>query len=503
MADKQAVIIGGGVGGLATACLLGKAGYAVTVIEKNEQLGGRAGLLETNGFRFDTGPSWYLMPDVFEHFFELLGEDVHDHLKLVKLSPSYRVFYKGTGQRVDMTGDFATDAAAFAAMEPGADAQLEKYLTRSAYMYKTSVERFLYKNYDRLSDFLTPEVMKAGAKMAIFSTMDRYVRRYFRDPRLQKIMEYPLVFLGASPYNAPALYSLMSHVDFTQGVYYPMGGMYEFVQALVGIGKRHGVQYVLNTPAEQIVVTDGQARGVVAGGKTFAADVVISDADIHHTETKLLQPTERDHSPRYWRSRTLAPSALLMYLGVDKQYPSLAHHNLLFSEDWRRNFAEIFGKQPGLHFPTDPSLYVCAPGKTDPSVAPKGKENLFVLVPLASGLQYTDDQLAAYAQKTLQTLETELDLPGLRSHISFEKLFCVKDFASRFHSLQGTGLGLAHTLRQTAIFRPRNMSRKVGGLYYVGANVHPGIGLPTTLISAELAYKRLTGDRSHRPLSSL
>ena len=487
---QRTVIIGGGFGGLAAACLLGKAGYDVQVFEKNEQLGGRAGQFRAEGFTFDTGPSWYLMPDVFEHFFTQLGEQLEDHIDLIKLSPSYRVTYKGRDQQVDMTGIVEKDTATFEAIEPGAGTQLEKYLERSTFTYQTAIDRFLYKNYDSVSDFLTPEIMKAGLQLSIFSNMHRYVRRYFKDPRLQQIMQYPLVFLGASPYNAPALYNLMSHVDFKQGVFYPQGGMYTLVEALVRIGKKYGVRYHVNTPVERILTQESKVRGIIVNGKEVSADIVVSNADIAYTESQLLQPHERDHSEAYWQKRTLAPSALLMYLGIDKQYDSLLHHNLLFSEDWRENFSQIFNK-PQL--PTDSSFYVCAPGKTDPSVAPQGKENLFVLVPIASGLDYTDEQLDNYADTILETMEKELHVPGLRHHISYKKLFSVKDFASRFNSYQGTGLGLAHTLLQTAAFRPKNASKKVTGLYYVGANVHPGIGLPATLISAELLMQRLEG----------
>lgn len=490
MHAKTVIVIGGGIGGLAAACLLGKAGYKVQVVEKNAQLGGRAGLLKAKGFTFDTGPSWYLMPDVFEHFFALLGERVTDHLQLVKLSPSYRVFYKGTGQRLDITGNIALDARTFERIEPGAGQQLRAYLARASYAYDVATSRFLRKNYDRLSDFITPEVLRAAPKLSLFSTMDAYVSRSFTDPRLKKIMEYPLVFLGASPYKAPALYSLMSHADMTQGVLYPMGGMYTLVEALVRIGKTYGVQYHTSESVEHIMVAGKQATGVRTTKRQLTADIVISDAGVHHTETSLLPPHLRDHSAAYWRRRTLAPSALLLYLGVNRQYNSLAHHTLLFSNDWRQNFAELFGKH-ALHFPTDPSLYVCAPSKTDPSVAPPGHENIFVLVPVAAGLTYSQSELTAFTAQTLRTIEKELALPNLTKHIIYKKAFAVKDFATTYNSHRGSGLGLSHTLKQTALFRPRNQSKKVKGLYYVGADVHPGIGLPPVLISAELLLERL------------
>jgi phytoene desaturase len=266
------------------------------------------------------------------------------------------------------------------------------------------------------------------------------------------------------------------------------------------MGKKHGVVYRTNANAEKIIIRGDTAVGVQAGGKVIAADIVVSNADMHFTESALLDAKHRDHSARYWKSRTLAPSALLLYLGINRRYPSLKHHNLLFSDDWRGNFAEIFG---GKTFPTNPSLYVCTPSKTDPTVAPKGAENLFVLVPISAGITYSEAELQAFIDQVLLSLEKELRLPDLRRHIVYQKHFCVADFAEQYNSFQGTGLGLSHTLRQTAIFRPSNKSKKVRGLYYAGAGVHPGIGLPTALISAELVYKRLTDDRSAQPLKSL
>ncbi len=486
--QKKAIIIGAGFGGLSLSILLARDGWDVTVLEKNEQAGGRAGVAKAEGFTFDLGPSWYLMPDVFDRFFESVGEKTSDYYDLVRLQPSYRVTFKDYDQRVDIYGDLARDSKTFDAIEPGAGKKLGEYLKRSAHVYDVSVNKFLYRNYDSAKDFMSPALAREAHKLSLFSTMDTYVRKYFKDLRLQQIMQYPLVFLGSSPYNAPALYNLMSHVDFNQGVFYPQGGLYEVTKALVKIAHKNGVKIQLNTPVDKIIVKDKKAVGVESNGETIYADAVISNADPHHTETQLLEKPQRDHSDKYWQSRTLAPSALLMYLGVDKQYGSLQHHNLVFSKNWKQNFDQIFDNPS---FPDDPSLYVCAPSKTDPSVAPKGKENLFVLVPIAAGLEYTDKELENYTDKILVTMEKEMKLPGLRKNIVYKKLFCVKDFESRFNSLQGTGLGLAHTLKQTAIFRPSNKSKKVSGLYYVGANVHPGIGLPVCLISAELVRRRL------------
>lgn len=499
MNKQTAIIVGSGFGGLGSAALLAKAGWSVTVLEKNEMVGGRASYFKAKGFTFDMGPSWYLMPDVFEHFFELLDEDVNKLLKLKKLGPSYRIFYKDIDQKVDIYSDLKKDLPTIEKIEPGAGEALKRYLDQAGYQYGVAKDRFMYKNYDSARDFLTREMATEGRKLSVFSSMDKYVGKFFKTDQMQKIMQYPLVFLGSSPFNTPAIYNIMSHIDFNMGVYYPQGGIYKITEALAGVAKKHGAKLKVNTAVKKIIVKDGRAVGVkLENGKELFADIVISNADIYHTEQKLLEEQYRTKSKKYWEKRTLAPSALIMYLGVKGKVPTLTHHNLLFSKDWKQNFSEIFDNPM---WPTDPSLYVCAPSKTDKTVAPDGHENLFVLVPIASGLKYTEKQLEKYADQVLQTMEQEMKIPDLRSRIVYKRLFSVKDFDTRYNSYQGTALGLAHTLRQTAIFRPNNISKKVKKLYYVGAGTNPGIGMPITLISAELMYKRLINDKSAGPLT--
>jgi len=498
MKKQSAIIIGSGFGGLGSAALLAKAGWDVTVLEKNEMVGGRASVFSAKGFTFDMGPSWYLMPDVFEHFFELLGEDVNKLLKLKKLGPSYRIFYKDDDKKVDIYSDLVRDLPTIEAIEKGAGEALKRYLDQAGYQYDVAKDRFMYKNYDSFRDFFTKEMATEGRKLSVFSNMNRYVGKYFKTDQMQKIMQYPLVFLGSSPYNTPAIYNIMSHIDFNMGVYYPQGGIYKITEALAGVAKKHGAKLKVKTGVTQIIVENGQAVGVkLENGRELRADIIISNADIHHTEQKLLAPEYRTKSEKYWQKRTLAPSALIMYLGVKGKVPSLTHHNLLFSKDWKKNFSEIFDAPK---WPTDPSLYICAPSKTDKSVAPAGHENMFVLVPIASGLSYTEKQLEKYADRVLRTMETEMDIPDLKERIVYKRIFSVKDFSSRYNSYQGTALGLAHTLKQTAIFRPNNVSKKVRNLYFAGAGTNPGIGMPVTLISAELMYKRLINDRSAGPL---
>ena len=498
---QKALIIGGGIGGLATACLLAKKGFDVELVEKNEKIGGRANIFEEKGFVFDMGPSWYLMPDVFEHFFDLMGEKIQDHLELQKLTPSYRIFFKDEGKVLDLNSNVEEDKKLFESLEQGSGAKLEEYLALSKMQYEIAIKDFMYKNYDSVFDFFNKRVMTEGRKLSVLSAMNTYVGKFFKSKIVQKIMQYQLVFLGSSPYNTPALYNIMSHIDFNMGVFYPKGGIYKIIEALGTIAQKNGVKIRTSAPVKQIIIKDKKATGIeLENGEVISADLVISNADIEHTETKLLPEDSRSLKEKYWKKRTMAPSAFIMYIGMKDQVPSLTHHNLIFSKDWEKNFSQIFDKP---QWPEDPSLYVCCPSKTDPTVAPQGKENLFVLVPIASGLEYDEASLAMYKDKILSTMEKEMNIPNFKNRIEYMRVYSVKDFAKDYNAYKGSALGLAHTLMQTAFFRPNNRSKKVNNLYYVGAGTNPGIGMPICLISAELAYKRIMNIKDPHPLEKL
>ncbi len=498
---KRIVIIGSGIGGLGAAGLFAKMGCDVTVLEKYSLFGGRAGLFKHEGYRFDMGPSWYLAPDLFEHYFDLLGEDINDHLDLIRLKPSYRIFFKNDSDKVDIYSDGEVDQKTFEDIEPGTGDMLKAYLKQSAYQYDVATQHFMYKNYDSIFDFFNKRVMTEGQKLSVFSKMHPFVARYFKTKKLQQIMEYTMVFLGTSPYEAPALYNLMSHMDFNQGVFYPNGGFYKLIETLVNVAEKNGAVLRSDSEVSKIIVEDGKTTGVeLVDGSRIPADIVISNADMWFTETRLLEKRWRSYRERYWRKRTMAPSAFIMYLGINRKIPELIHHNLYFSEDWRKNFDDIY-KEPKL--PDDPSLYICAPSVTDSGVAPDGKENLFVLVPIASGLDIVEEEKQRYADKIIGMIEKEFGIQGLRESIEYRRIYTVDDFAADYHSYRGSALGLAHNLRQTAIFRPKNRSKKVPNLYYVGAGTNPGIGTQICLISAELVYKRVFGIDTAEPLQSI
>ncbi len=499
--DKKLIVIGGGIGGLAFAALAGKIGYDVTLLEKNDKLGGVANQFEAEGFTFDMGPSWYLMPDVFQNYFELLGEKVEDYLDLTQLDPSYRIFFQGKGRSLDFYSDLERDLPTFEMLEPGSGPKLKEYLEKSKYQYEIALGGFMYKNYDNITDFLNKQVATEGRELEVFAKMSDYVAKYFTTDEVQKVMQYTLVFLGSSPYNTPALYNIMSHIDFNMGVFYPQGGIHQIPLALKQIGEKNGVKYRTNVNVKAINTKRGpKVKGVtLENGEVLEADIVVSNAPVHHTESLLPKPY-RDHSQKYWDKRTLAPSALIMYLGVKGKVDSLTHHNLLFSTDWKKNFGEIFDTP---QWPSEPSLYICAPSKTDPTVAPEGDENLFILVPIPPRMDYTDAELESQADRMLGIIEKEMLIPDLRERIIYKRVFSSKDFTQHYNKLGGTALGLAHTISQTAILRPNNQSKKVENLLYVGGDTNPGIGMPIQLISAELALKRLIGDKTSGHLKEI
>jgi phytoene desaturase len=458
----------------------------VTLIEKNDQLGGRASRLEVDGFRFDMGPSWYLMPDVFERFFEHFDHDPADYYDLTRLDPHYRIFFKD-GDRVDMVPDLETNRQTFESYEPGAGERFDEYLRKSKQNYEVGMEHFVYEDRTSISDYLDWNVAKNARGLSLIGSMQDHVEKYFQHPKLQQIMQYTLVFLGGAPNNTPALYNLMSHVDFNMGVYYPENGLGGVVDGIVELGEELGVDFRTDTPAAEIRGREGAFVTRTRSGEEFYSDHVVSDADYRHTEMELLPPEKRQYDPDYWDSRTYAPSAFLLYLGVEGNVDPLAHHSLVLPTDWEDHFETIF-EEPA--WPDDPAYYLCVPSQTDDSVAPEGHSNLFALVPIAAGLEDTPELRETYRDLVLDDVKENTGV-DLRDRIVVEETFCVNDFADRYNSTQGTALGLAHTLRQTALFRPSHRSSAVDGLYFTGAFTTPGIGVPMCLISGQLTAEAM------------
>jgi 1-hydroxy-2-isopentenylcarotenoid 3,4-desaturase len=515
---RRVIVIGGGIAGLATAALLASRGHSVDVLEKNDTLGGRVGSFERDGFRFDTGASWYLMPEVFEHFFALLGTSAGKELDLTVLDPSYRVFFEGHSRPVDVRPDRAHNRAVFESIEPGAGARLDAYLRSAEETYDIALRRFLYSSFDGPSAFLHPDVVRRTPRLIRLLTrsLDRHVAAQFSDNRLRQVLGYPAVFLGSSPRRAPSMYHLMSRLDLGDRVLYPQGGFTRLIEVIAALAERHGARLHTGTQVTAILTRDGtrggrsQVKGVAhesGGGRhTLPADVVVRAADLHHLENALLPPPLQTHPQRAWRRRSPGPGAVLAMLGIEGRLPQLAHHSLFFTSDWDRNFGDIFGRRPRV--PDPASVYVCKPSASDPTVAPDGCENLFVLVPVPADVAigrggddgHGSEAVERAADAAIDQVAAWAGAPDLRNRIRVRHTVGPEDFARDYHAWRGGALGLEHTLRQSAFLRPGNRSSKVDGLLYAGASTVPGVGLPMCLISAELVLKRLTGDRSALPV---
>jgi len=502
---SRAIVIGGGIAGLACAALLAREGHSVVLLEKNAEFGGRVGSWEKDGFRFDTGPSWYLMPEVFDHFFRLLGTSADEQLRLVQLDPGYRVYAEGYDDALDVAADVQENLATFEAVERGSSRRLAAYLDRSRELYELSKQRFLYSTFEKLGPVFGGGVLRRGGRLGrlMVESLGSLTRRTVKDRRLRQILGYPAVFLGSAPDLAPSLYSLMSHLDLADGVLYPLGGFVTVIDRIAQLARAEGAELRAGTAVTRIRVEGGRAVGVeLADGSILDADLVVSAADLHHTETELIaDPAERSYPEQSWATKTPGPSALLVLLGVRGELPQLEHHTLFFSKDWTANFGAIFSEP--THLPEVPSLYVCKPSAADATVAPDGSENLFVLVPIPADPALGDGQapaMEALADRVIAQISDWAGIPDLAERIVVRRTIGPADFATDFNAWKGTALGLAHTLRQSAFFRPGNASKKVDGLYYAGSSTIPGVGLPMCLISAELLIKRLRGDTSAGPL---
>ena len=495
---SAAIVIGGGITGLATAGLLAKEGHQVTLLEKQPEVGGRAGRWEKDGFQFDTGPSWYLMPEVFDHYFALMGTSAAEQLNLVRLDPGYRVLFE-EGEPVTVRSGREESIQLFESIEPGAGKRLGRYLDSASDTYEMAKKRFLYSTFASFAPLLRPDVLGRLPTLArlLLQSLHSRAAKTVKDPRLQQLLGYPAVFLGSSPFVTPSMYHLMSHLDLTDGVYYPMGGFTRVIESIATLATDAGVEIRTSAPVRRIVVDNGAAVGVEhEDGSFLPADIVVSTADLHHSETELLEPKNQTYPEKYWRKRVAGPGALLLYLGVRGELPQLEHHTLLFAKDWRANFDAIFGSRTRV--PDVPSLYVCKPSGVDPQVAPEGHSNVFVLVPVPAdpGLKKLD----ALGDRVIEQIAEWADIPDLADRIVVRRTVGPADFARELNSWKGSSLGPAHVLGQSAFFRGSNRSRKVRGLFYAGSSSAPGIGLPMCLISAELVIKRLRGDVSTTPL---
>jgi phytoene desaturase len=484
----KVIVVGAGIGGLSLAALLGKRGHDVTVIEKNEQPGGRARVWEKDGFVFDMGPSWYLMPEIFDHYFEHFGKKTEDFYELIRLNPSYRIFFPDS--TLDISADLEENMELFNQLEENGAEKLRKYLDQAQEKYEYLLDGLMYEDLSGILSMLNPKLMAAGWKLSILSNIDKLTKKYFDSERARKILQYSIVFLGGNPKNTPALYSMISHIDFNLGVWYPYGGLGKIVDATFGLAKQYGVDLRFGEEVEDIVIEDKVAKRVITDKGEYEGDIVVSNADYPHSEIDLVDEDYETYSQDYWESKIIAPSAFVLYLGLDKKVDALTHHNVILDHDWVKHFEQIF-KEPS--WPDEPAYYLCCPSKKDDTVAPEGKENIFVTIPISPGIEDTPEIREAYFDKIVAHMEKVLDT-GIKNHVIVKRIFSLNDFADDYNAYKGTAVGLTHTFSQSAFFRPRHKSKKVKNLYYSGQYTHPGIGVPMVLISAEIVADLIEED---------
>ena len=486
---KRIVVIGSGFAGLSAACVLAKQDFKVTILEKNKQPGGRAGVWEKDGFRFDMGPSWYWMPDVFENFFALFGKKPSDFYELKRLDPGYRIYY-GKDDVINVPAERPELAHLFESIEPGSSVKLDAFLKQAEYKYKAGMGEYVFRPSHSISEFIDWNLIRKSFSLQLLGNMRKHIRQYFKNPKLIKLLEFPVLFLGATPQNTPAMYSMMNYADLVLGTWYPMGGMNEIVKAMVTLAESLGVEIQLDTELTKIEVTGTKASHVITNRGNMEAALVIAGADYQHVDQHLLDEPYRNYSKKYWDSRTLSPSSLLFYIGINKKLKNIQHHNLFFDEDFEQHAKEIYTTP---QWPEKPLFYVCCPSQTDNTVAPEGCENLFFLMPVAPGLEDNAPIREKYFELMISRFEN-ITGESIRDAIIVKRSYALNDFKTDYHSFKGNAYGLANTLTQTAFFKPAMRNKHVKNLLYTGQLTVPGPGVPPALISGQIVAKEAMKD---------
>jgi phytoene desaturase len=479
---KKVIVIGSGFAGLSAATHLANKGFDVTILEKNPSVGGRARQFAADGFTFDMGPSWYWMPEVFEQYFAFFGKKRADYYDLHRLDPSYTVTFSD-GDTMRLPAKMSELEALFESYEAGSALKLRQFLAEAKYKYDVGMGEFVKKPSHSIFEFADLRVVKSLFQLEMFTNISKVIRGLFKNQKLVQLLEFPVLFLGATPQKTPALYSLMNYADMSLGTWYPMGGMFEIIKAMQHLAEEKGVQILVNQEVTAIHSPNGIATKVVTTTDEFAADIVVGGADYHHLDQHVLTAEQRNYSEKYWQSRTMAPSSLLYYLGVNKRLKNLEHHNLFFDADFNLHAEEIYETKK---WPSDPLFYVSAPSKTDPSVAPEGCENLFVLIPTAPDLSGdTEGVREKYYELVMERLEKWTG-QDIRSHVIYKRSFAHADFQKDYNAFKGNAYGLANTLLQTAFLKPKLKSKRIKNLWFTGQLTTPGPGVPPSLISGQV-----------------
>ena len=493
MTQLTALVIGAGIGGIATAGRLAQLGYAVTVLEKNDQPGGRTGQIIRDGHRFDTGPTLFLMPEVFAETYEALGERMEEHLDLIRIDPTYRVHFTD-GMELTLTGDILKMQEQLEKIEPGSFEGYLRYLHEGNRHYRLSLSHFVGRNFRSLFEYFSPVNLPLLFKLKALVKHYENIGNYFRDPHLKAAFTFQNMYLGLSPYDAPATYSLLQYTELADGVWFPRGGLYRVIESLVGIAKQRGARFMYNAPVRRIETTNGHATGVVLeDGRRMTADIVVANADLPYVYDELLQ--DRRESAKL-ADKKYTCSAITFYWGVDRTYSELFTHNVFLSTDYRASFDRIF-EDYGI--PDEPSFYVHAPSRVDPDAAPRNQDTLMALIPtghIQEGKTQDWDALKDHARKAVLGGLAKIGVTDLREHIKFEASYTPLEWRDTYNLAKGSAFGLSHNFTQVGYLRPKNKHRSIDNLYFVGASTHPGTGLPIVLLSARLTTERIVEDRA-------
>lgn len=483
---KKIAIIGCGFSGLSAAAYAAQAGHIVDVFEKQDQPGGRARQFKTdNGYAFDMGPSWYWMPDIIEDFFKDFGFSTTQFFELVSLNPQFEMIF--SDDKISIPESMKDLKIIFEKLEKGSSVQFEKFMESARFKYKVGMQEFVNKPCYNWREFVSPKIIKSALKLNLFSNFRSYINTYFSNPKIKALMEFPVIFLGASPKNIPALYSLMNYGGYGLGTWYPMGGFYQLVLAMKKVAERQGAIFHFNHTVEKIITENRRVKSLVVNGKERQYDAVIASSDYHHTES-LLSKEQRNYNEKYWKKRTFAPSCLIYYLGFNQRIPNLKHHTLFFEHDLDEHIDSIYENKK---WPEKPLFYACCPSKTDAVVAPKGHENLFLLMPIPTGIQDGEELREKYFVKMIARVEKHTGAKDLIPKIDYKRSYAVSDFSCDYNAYGGNAYGLANTLSQTAVLKPKINNKKNRNLFYTGQLTVPGPGVPPSIISGKIVAKQV------------
>ena len=479
-------VIGSGFSGLSAAAFLAKEGHQLSVFEKNETIGGRARQFKADGYTFDMGPSWYWMKDVFDKFFHQFGKKTSDYFDLIQLEPGFQIIFEEQ-KTLQLSSDWSSVCELFESFEKGSSKKLEKFMEEAEFKYDFGINQLVYEPGLSIMEVCKPKLFANVFKLQVFTSYRSHVAKFFKNPYLKALLEFPVLFLGTAPSQTPALYSLMTYSGIKKGTFYPMGGFGKVIDAFKEICIDQGVEFHTGEAVESVNIESNKIQSLKTEKGVYETDVVVGSADYNHVDNKILPPQYRNYNDKYWEKRTFSPSSLLFYLGVDIKLNKLIHHNLFFDENIEKHTDEIYSDP---QWPKKPLFYVCCPSKTDPTVAPEGKENVFFLMPIAPGLEDSDAIREHYFEIMLKRLE-KFTGQSIKEHIEYKKSYCVNDFVNDYNAYKGNAYGLANTLLQTANFKPKIINKKINNLFYTGQLTVPGPGVPPSIISGQVVAKHI------------